>query len=227
MASIPDEFLQRVTTCRRCPRLVAWREQVACEKRAAFRDEDYWGRPVPGFGDAKARVLLCGLAPAAHGGNRTGRVFTGDRSGDWLFAALHRAGFANQPTSVSRDDGLQLTDCYITACVRCAPPANKPTIEERDACQPFLVEELGYLEKVRVIVCLGAFGWDGALRALRERGHVPARKPRFGHGAEAEVGPYRLVGSYHPSQQNTFTGKLTRAMFDRIFRRAKALLAAQ
>src|SRR5262249_29243197 len=155
----------RVTTCRRCPRLVAWREQVACEKRAAFREEEYWGRPIPGFGDVNARLMICGLAPAAHGGNRTGRVFTGDRSGDWLFAALHGAGFANQPTSVSRDDGLQLTDCYITACVRCAPPANKPTPEERDACRSFLVEELGYLDRVKVIVCLGAFAWDGALRA--------------------------------------------------------------
>lgn len=224
MATLPDDFLQRVTTCRRCPRLVAWREQVACEKRAAFRDEEYWGRPIPGFGDANARLLICGLAPAAHGGNRTGRVFTGDRSGDWLFAALHRAGFANQPTSISRDDGLQLTDCYITACVRCAPPANKPTPEERDACRPFLVEELGYLDRVKVILCLGAFAWDGALRALRELGHVPTRKPRFGHGAETTVGPYRILGSYHPSQQNTFTGKLTRAMLDRVFRRAGAIV---
>lgn len=223
---LPRDFLQRVTTCRRCPRLVAWREQVACEKRAAFRDEDYWGRPVPGFGDTEARVLVCGLAPAAHGGNRTGRVFTGDRSGDWLFAALHKAGFANQPTSIARDDGLKLTDCYITACVRCAPPANKPTPEERDACQPFLIEELRHLQRVRAIVCLGAFAWDGALRALRELGHVPARKPRFGHGAEAAVGPYLLLGCYHPSQQNTFTGKLTRAMLNRVFRRARVLTSA-
>jgi uracil-DNA glycosylase len=222
MASIPKEFIQRVITCRRCPRLVKWREQVACEKRAAYRAEEYWGRPLPGFGDANARVLICGLAPAAHGGNRTGRIFTGDRSGDWLFAALHRAGFANQPTSVRRDDGLRLTDCYITACVRCAPPANRPTPKERDNCQHFLEEELGYLERVRVIVCLGAFAWDGVLRTLRSLGHVAARKPRFGHGAKAEVGPYLLLGSYHPSQQNTFTGKLTRAMLDRVFREARA-----
>jgi uracil-DNA glycosylase family 4 len=204
---------------------VAWREQVAREKRAAFRDEEYWGRPIPGFGDARARVFLCGLAPAAHGGNRTGRVFTGDRSGDWLFGALHRAGFANQPTSIHRDDGLRLTDCYIAACVRCAPPANHPTVEERDNCLPYLVEELRLLKRVRVIVCLGGFAWDGALRALRLLGHLPEpdvrqRKPRFGHGVEAWVGPYRLLGCYHPSQQNTFTGRLTRPMLDAVLGRA-------
>jgi uracil-DNA glycosylase family 4 len=221
---IPLELVERVTSCRRCPRLVAWREQVAREKRAAFRDEDYWGRPVPGFGDPDARVLVCGLAPAAHGGNRTGRIFTGDRSGDWLYAALHRARFANQPTSVHKDDGLRLNDCYITACVRCAPPANKPTPEERDNCRPWLVEELRLLERVRVIVCLGAFAWDGALRALRDLGHVNRRRPRFGHAAEAEVGPYLLLGSYHPSQQNTFTGKLTRPMLNAVFQRARKSL---
>ncbi|MBY0528123.1 MAG: uracil-DNA glycosylase [Gemmataceae bacterium] len=215
----------RIITCTRCPRLVAWREHVAHEKRAAFRDEDYWGRPVPGFGDPQARVLICGLAPAAHGGNRTGRVFTGDRSGDWLFAALHRAGFANQPISHHRDDGLALTDCYVTACVRCAPPDNKPSIEERDACLSYVVEDLRLLTQVCVIVCLGGFAWDGVLRTLRELGHVPERKPKFGHGAEAMVGPYALVGCYHPSQQNTFTGRLTEAMLDAVMTRAAATVS--
>jgi uracil-DNA glycosylase len=216
-----------IISCRLCPRLVAWREQVAREKRAAFRDQEYWGRPVPGFGDPQARVLIVGLAPAAHGGNRTGRVFTGDRSGDWLYGALHRAGFANQPESTHRGDGLLLRDCYITACVRCAPPDNKPTPEERDACQPFLLKELELLHRVRVIVCLGGFAWDGALRALRELGHQPARKPRFGHGAESVAGPFSLLGSYHPSQQNTFTGRLTKPMLNAIFKRARRLAAAQ
>src|SRR5262249_52155086 len=174
---------ERIIACRACPRLVAWREQVAREKRAAFRDEEYWGRPVPGFGDPQARVLVCGLAPAAHGGNRTGRVFTGDRSGDWLFAALHRAGFANQPTSPHRNDGLRLIDCYIAACVRCAPPDNRPTPEERDRCLGYLVEEVRLLKRLRVLVCLGGFAWDGVLRALRENGFRAERKPRFGHGA--------------------------------------------
>src|SRR5216684_958159 len=167
---------QCIVSCRRCPRLVRWREKVAREKRAAYRDEIYWGRPIPGFGDPRARVLICGLAPAAHGGNRTGRVFTGDRSGDWLFAALHRAGFANQPTSTHRNDGLRLRDCYITACVRCAPPDNKPTIEERDTCLDYLTQELQLLKRVRVIVCLGSFAWDGVLRALAALGHKPHRK---------------------------------------------------
>jgi uracil-DNA glycosylase family 4 len=212
-----------VISCRKCPRLVAWREQVAREKRAAYRNEVYWGRPVPGFGDPQARVLVCGLAPAAHGGNRTGRVFTGDRSGDWLYAALHRTGFANQPTSSHRGDGLRLLGCYITACVRCAPPANRPTIEERDNCLGYLVEELRLLRRVRVIVCLGAFAWDGVLRALRTLGYVPIRKPRFGHAAEAVVGPYMLIGCYHPSQQNTFTGRLTAAMLDVVLARARQL----
>src|SRR5437899_4745739 len=173
------------------------------ERRAAYRHEDYWGRPVPGFGDPRARLLVCGLAPAAHGGNRTGRVFTGDRSGDWLFAALHRAGFANQPTSKRRDDGLRLTDCYITACVRCAPPANKPTIDERDACLAYLARELPLLDRVRVIVCLGLFAWDGALRVLAELGHKAARKPRFGHDVDAAVGPSVRLCCYHPSQHST------------------------
>jgi uracil-DNA glycosylase family 4 len=216
---------QEIVACRRCPRLVAWREQVAREKRAAFRDEEYWGKPLPGFGDPLARVLVGGLAPAAHGGNRTGRVFTGDRSGDWLYGALHRAGFANQPTSIHRDDGLQLRDCYITACVRCAPPANKPTTEERDTCLEFLIRELPLLKNVRVIVCLGGFAWDGVLRVLSQLGHRPSRKPRFTHAAEAVVGPYTLLGCYHPSQQNTFTGKLTEAMLDAVMNRAHTLVA--
>jgi uracil-DNA glycosylase len=218
---------ERIIACRACPRLVAWREQVAREKRAAFRDEEYWGRPVPGFGDPKARVLVCGLAPAAHGGNRTGRVFTGDRSGDWLFAALHRAGFANQPTSTHRKDGLRLTDCYIAACVRCAPPDNRPTVEERDRCLGYLVEEVRLLKRVRVVVCLGGFAWDGILRVLRADGHQAARRPRFGHGAEAVIGPYVLIGSYHPSQQNTFTGRLTEAMLDAVLARARQVAGSR
>jgi uracil-DNA glycosylase family 4 len=206
---------------------VDWRERVAREKRAAYRDEEYWGRPVPGFGDPRARVLVCGLAPAAHGGNRTGRVFTGDRSGDWLYGALYRAGFANQPTSTHRDDGLRLTDCYVSACVRCAPPANKPTPLERDNCLPYLVAELRLLARVRVIVCLGAFAWDGVLRALRGLGAVALRKPRFGHGSEAVIGRYALLGCYHPSQLNTFTKRLTPPMLDAVLRRARRLAAQQ
>ncbi len=216
---------ERIIACRKCPRLVAWREQVACEKRAAYCHEEYWGKPVPGFGDPRARLLVCGLAPAAHGGNRTGRVFTGDRSGDWLFAALHRAGFANQARSVHRDDGLRLIDCYISACVRCAPPGNRPTPAERDACLPYLVRELRLLSRAQVIVCLGAFAWDGALRAIRSLGHKPEHRPRFGHGVEAPVGPYRLIGCYHPSQQNTFTGRLTEAMLDAVFMQARQQLS--
>jgi uracil-DNA glycosylase family 4 len=215
---------ERITTCRLCPRLVAWREHVAATKRAAYQDQEYWGRPVPGFGDPDARLLVVGLGPAAHGGNRTGRVFTGDRSGDWLYGALHRAGFANQATSTHRDDGLMLRDCYITACVRCAPPANKPLPEERTRCLPYMLEELKLLRKVRVIVCLGGIAWDGALQVLREFGHSAKPKPRFGHGAEQAVGPYILLGSYHPSQQNTFTGRLTKSMLDRVFRRSRVLL---
>jgi uracil-DNA glycosylase family 4 len=226
MRSPLDLHNAHIITCRICPRLVAWREQVAHEKRAAYHDEDYWGKPVPGFGDAYARLLVCGLAPAAHGGNRTGRVFTGDRSGDWLFGALHRAGFANQPTSTHRGDGLRLKDCYISACVRCAPPGNRPTPEERDACLPYLIQDIHLLRRLRVIVCLGAFAWDGTLRALRALGVQTSPRPRFTHGAEANLGAYLLLGSYHPSQQNTFTGKLTRAAFDRIFRRARHLLTS-
>ena len=219
---------EEIVACRRCPRLVAWREQVAREKVARFGDETYWGRPVPGFGDPDARILLLGLAPAAHGGNRTGRVFTGDASGDFLFAAMHRAGLASSPVSRRADDGLTLGGAYIAAAVRCAPPANKPTIEERDRCAPFLERELAILDGVRVVVALGAFGWDAALRALAGMGHRPAdgRKPRFGHGAEAVIGPYVLLGSYHPSQQNTFTGKLTPTMFDAVIDRAVELAAS-
>lgn len=223
VAETLTEHHRRVVECRACPRLVAWREEVARTKRAAFRDESYWGRPIPGFGDPAARVLLVGLAPAAHGANRTGRIFTGDRSGDFLFAALHRTGFANQPTATHRGDGLRLRDCWITAIVRCAPPANKPTPEERDACLPWTVAELDLLPNVRTLVCLGGFGWDGALRLLAARGiAVPRPRPRFGHGAEALVGPYRLLGSFHPSQQNTFTGRLTEPMLDAVLTRAAA-----
>jgi uracil-DNA glycosylase family 4 len=221
-----------VTTCRRCPRLVAWREQVAQDKRASFKDDIYWGRPVPGFGDPRARVMILGLAPAAHGANRTGRVFTGDRSGDFLFASLHRTGFANQPTSVSAGDGLELTGAWITAAVRCAPPANKPTPEERDRCLPWTVAELQHVADVRVVVCLGAFAWDAALRLRVALGHAPPRpRPKFGHGAlwYDDDGPARgrssfaLLGTYHPSQQNTFTGVLTEPMLDAVFVRAREL----
>ncbi len=221
-----------VTNCRLCPRLVAWREEVASIKRAAFRDQEYWGAPVPGFGDPDARIVVLGLAPAAHGGNRTGRIFTGDRSGDWLFAALWRAGIANQPQSVSRGDGLTLRDCWITAAVRCAPPANKPTPAERDTCGAWLRAELDLLTRAQVIVCLGAFAWDAALRQLGS----PRPRPKFGHGAQAQVSapvpagdrsaagrPLTLLGSYHVSQQNTFTGKLTESMLDAVFARALEL----
>jgi uracil-DNA glycosylase len=214
---------ERVIACRKCPRLVSWREQVAREKRAAFRAEPYWGLPLPSLGDPLARILICGLAPAAHGGNRTGRMFTGDRSGDFLYAALHRAGLANQPTSTHQGDGLQLTGCYITACVRCTPPDNRPTPQERDNCLPYVVEELRLLPPVRVIVCLGGFAWEGVLRALRGLGCGTARKPRFGHGVETVVGRYTLLGCYHPSQQNTFTGRLTPAMLDAVFARARQI----
>jgi uracil-DNA glycosylase len=205
---------REIVECRRCPRLVEWREQVAREKRAAFRDWDYWGRPIPGFGDPLARVVLLGLAPAAHGANRTGRMFTGDRSGDFLYAALHATGYANQPTSRSRDDGLALTDCFITAPVRCAPPANKPLPSERENCRPWLERELALLERARVMVCLGAFAWAIA---------APRPLPRFGHGAEARNGRFSLLGCFHPSQQNTFTGRLTTAMLEDVLGRAREL----
>jgi uracil-DNA glycosylase family 4 len=213
-----------VTTCRRCPRLVAWREEVARVKRAAFADQEYWGRPVPGFGDPGARVVIFGLAPAAHGANRTGRVFTGDRSGDFLYAALHRTGFANQPVAVSRDDGLELRDAWITAAVRCAPPENRPTPLERDTCLPWSVDELHAMRDVRVVLCLGAFAWDAALRLRVAMGAAPARpKPRFGHGAVWAAEPWPLLGCFHPSQQNTFTGKLTEQMLDDVLLQARSL----
>ena len=210
----------RITECRRCPRLVEWRERVAREKRASFADEEYWGRPVPGFGDPRARVFVLGLAPAAHGGNRTGRVFTGDRSGDWLFASMHRNGFANQAESVRADDGLELHDAWVAAAVRCAPPANKPLPAERDNCLPYAREELDLMPQVKVIVCLGAFAWDAACRLYGVR-----PRPKFGHGAEFTLpeGEIVLLGCFHPSQQNTFTGKLTEPMMDAVFGRARAL----
>jgi uracil-DNA glycosylase family 4 len=218
------ELEREVVTCRRCPRLVAWREETAAVKRSAYSFDEYWGRPLPGFGDRSARVVVLGLAPAAHGGNRTGRVFTGDRSGDWLFAALWRAGFANQPESRSRDDGLALRDCYVTAAVRCAPPANRPLPSERDNCLPYLQRELSLLSSARVIVSLGGFAWDAALRALRARGaSVPRPKPRFGHGATVSIDRWTVLGCYHPSQQNTFTGRLTENMIDEVFARAREL----
>jgi len=214
-----------VVACRRCPRLVDWRERVAAEKRAAFADQEYWGRPITGFGDPAARILVLGLAPAAHGGNRTGRVFTGDRSGDWLFASMWRCGLANQPTSVARDDGLELRGAYVTAAVRCAPPANKPLPAERDNCFPYLMRELELLDAIRVVVCLGGFAWEAALRARVALGEpVPKPRPRFGHGAELpSPGPLHLLGCYHPSQQNTFTGRLTKPMIDAVFARAREL----
>jgi uracil-DNA glycosylase family 4 len=250
---------EEVSRCRRCPRLVRWREQVARERRAAFATEQYWGRPLPGFGDPAARVLVFGLAPAAHGGNRTGRIFTGDRSGDFLFAALWRTGFASQPTSVSRDDGLRLRDAWIAAAVRCAPPANRPTTQERDNCLPWSVRELELLPGVRVVVCLGAFAWDAALRlraaVAESTAAAPRPRPRFGHGAEYPASqrpalrrgghvkhagsqrpalgrgghaghagePLTLLGCFHPSQQNTFTGRLTEPMIDAVFSRAREL----
>jgi uracil-DNA glycosylase family 4 len=219
---------RRIVHCRRCPRLVAHRERVARERIARFRDQRYWGRPVPAFGDPAARVLVVGLAPAAHGGNRTGRIFTGDESGNWLYAALHRAGFANQPTSVSRDDGLRLTGAWVTAAARCAPPANRPTPAEIARCRPFLLRELELLAQLRVVVALGKVGHDAFLAALRARGDVvPRPAPRFGHAAEHRLASgLVLLDSYHPSQQNTFTGKLTRAMLDAVFARARALADA-
>ena len=225
MGSDSLERLERdVVGCRRCPRLVEWRERVAAEPPRRYRGERYWARPVPGFGDPRARLLIVGLAPAANGGNRTGRVFTGDRSGDWLFGELYRAGLANRPTSVRADDGLRLKGAYVAAVVRCPPPGNRPLPAERDNCLPYLVRELALLEEVRSIVALGSFAWDGALRALRERGEeVPRPKPRFGHGAEAKVGRYTLLGCFHPSQQNTFTGKLSEGMMERVFARALEL----
>ena len=212
-----------IAGCRRCPRLVAWREKSAAHPPARFSGQGYWARPLPGFGDPAARILMVGLAPAAHGGNRTGRVFTGDRSGDFLFASLHRTGFASQPNSTGVGDGLTLGGAYIAAVVRCAPPDNKPTPQERGACLPYLVDELRLLSAVRVVVALGSFAWDGSIRALAGLGHRIVPRPEFGHLAEARVGPYVLLGSYHPSQQNTFTGRLTPPMLDAVMTRAGEL----
>lgn len=234
-----DRLDADVVACRACPRLVEHRERVARDKRAAYADQEYWGRPVPGFGDRRARLILVGLAPAAHGANRTGRMFTGDRSGDWLYRALHETGFANQPDSRAVDDGLELRDAFITAANRCAPPGNRPTPAERDACRDFMERELDLIDSggpgVRVIVALGQFGGDQILRVLRDRGAgVPRPKPRFGHGVESRITaagsgrfPRRdllLLTSYHPSQQNTFTGKLTRSMLRGVFERARQCL---
>lgn len=214
-----EELEREIVSCRKCPRLVEWRERVAAEKRAAFRDEEYWGRPVPGFGDPEASVVVFGLAPAAHGANRTGRFFTGDRSGDFLVSAMHRTGFADRPTSRSKGDGLELKAAWISAAVRCAPPRNKPTPAERDTCLPYAGRELELLG-AKVIVCLGAFAWDAALRLFRIK-----PKPKFGHGAEVEADGVALLGCYHPSQQNTFTGVLTPEMIDEVFMRAREFVA--
>jgi uracil-DNA glycosylase len=212
-----------IMACRKCARLVRCREAAAAPPPRRFAAESYWARPVPGFGDPAARLLVVGLAPAAHGGNRTGRVFTGDRSGDWLYAALHRAGFANQAASVRRGDGLALTDAYVSCVVRCAPPGNRPTPAERDRCLRYLVRELELLRSVRAILALGAFAWDGVLLAAEQLGHaLPRPRPKFGHAAEARIGPWQLVASYHVSQQNTFTGRLTEPMLDRVLARARA-----
>jgi uracil-DNA glycosylase family 4 len=230
-----DRIQEQVISCRRCPRLVEWREKVAREKRAAYADESYWGRPVPAFGDPRARLLIVGLAPAAHGANRTGRMFTGDRSGDWLFRALHRAGFASQPEAEHREDGLELRDAFLTATIRCAPPANRPRPAERKACRPYLEEEIRTLATASVVVALGGYAWAHLLRILADDGWpVPSPRPAFGHGVEVdlapppqagrETDPVTLLASYHPSQQNTFTGTLTEEMFDAVWARAATLL---
>jgi uracil-DNA glycosylase family 4 len=223
------ELGARSSVCRACPRLVEWREEVATTKRRAFADQPYWGRPAPGWGDRAPRVLVLGLAPAAHGANRTGRIFTGDRSGDWLFAALHRTGMASQPTSVHSGDGLRLTGARVVAAVRCAPPANRPTPAERDTCSLWLDREVALvLDALHSVVALGSFAWDAALRTLARNGFdVQRPRPRFGHGADVLLTAtggraIRLLGCYHPSQQNTFTGKLTEAMLDDVFARAAA-----
>jgi uracil-DNA glycosylase family 4 len=212
-----------VVVCRKCPRLVAWREEAARHPPRRYQGWEYWARPLPGFGDPDARLLVVGLAPAAHGGNRTGRIFTGDRSGDWLYASMFRTGWANQPRSEHARDGLRLRSAYVAAAVRCAPPANRPTPLERDTCLPYLTRELEALEHVRVVVALGSFAWDAGLRVFASLDHRIRPRPRFGHGAETVVGPYTLLGCYHPSQQNTFTGVLTEDMMDAVFTRAREL----
>jgi uracil-DNA glycosylase len=218
---------EEIVACVKCPRLVRWRREAARRPPRRYEGQEYWARPVPGFGDPDARMLIVGLAPAAHGGNRTGRIFTGDRSGDWLFASLYRTGWANRPTSEHRDDGLRLPGAYVAAVNRCAPPGNRPTPKERDNCLPYLARELGLLDRVRVLVTLGSFAWDGAIRAIAALGHVvPRPRPRFGHGKEAAIGPYVLLGCYHPSQQNTFTGVLTEMMTDAIFLQARDMARA-
>lgn len=225
----PGRELRQLATeiagCSTCPRLVDWRESVAATRRAAYADQEYWGRPVPGFGDPGAWLLVVGLAPGAHGANRTGRMFTGDRSGDWLYGALHRAGLANQSESTHADDGLALDGVWITSAVKCAPPDNRPTPAEREACRPFLERELRLLTEWQVLVCLGSFGYAQSLRLLKERGaEIPRPRPGFTHGLEIDLGSAgHLIASYHPSQQNTFTGRLTRPMFDEIWERAKEL----
>ena len=213
-----------IIDCTRCPRLVWWRAEAARQPPRRFHGQAYWARPLPGFGDPAARILLVGLAPAAHGGNRTGRIFTGDASGDFLFAALHRAGLANQPHSVDRHDGLALTDTYIAAVNRCAPPANRPTPQERDNCLPYLAAEMRALDNLRVIVCLGAFAWDGVLRVIAAAGGIGSPRPGFAHGAQVETGAHILLGCFHPSQQNTFTGRLTATMLDDVLARARRLV---
>lgn len=223
------ELEREIIRCGRCPRLVAWREEVAERKPRRYHHWAYWGRPVPGFGDPRARLLIVGLAPAAHGANRTGRMFTGDRSGDWLYRALHRFGFANQPTSAHRDDGLRLIDCYITAAVRCAPPGNKPSAEEVKNCRPYLVDEVRWLDRLRVILALGRIAFDASLAVIRHLGWWSClERPAFGHGAEYRLTDHlTLMSSYHPSQQNTFTGRLTEPMFHAIFHRIRQLLDGQ
>jgi uracil-DNA glycosylase family 4 len=221
-----DDLNDEIVACQRCPRLVQWCADVARNKRASYAQDDYWGKAVPSFGDPDAQLLLVGLAPGAHGANRTGRMFTGDRSGEWLYRALHRAEFANQPEATWRDDGLVLQGAWITAVVHCAPPDNKPSTEERNACTEYLVREIPLLAHTKVIVATGSFAWNGVLKALAALGHQLRPKPKFGHGAEFEIGPYTLIGSYHPSQQNTFTKRLTEPMLDAIFTRAKEILHA-
>jgi uracil-DNA glycosylase family 4 len=224
-----EKLNRTVVRCRKCPRLVRWREQAAKKPPLRYRGQKYWAKPLAGFGDPAARVLIVGLAPAAHGGNRTGRIFTGDRSGDWLYGTLHAFGFSSHPTSVHRDDGLTLADCYISAAVRCAPPANKPAPLEFERCRPYLVRELQLLKNIRVVVALGKIAFDSFLKAYRENGGVvPKPRPQFGHGSLAELGDgLTLLGSYHPSQQNTFTGRLTREMFHAVFRKAKEVLSVE